>query len=133
MAYEMYQEQILDHYKHPRNRGEMPDADLHARDYNPLCGDDLTIYLKTDERGTITDVKFTGQGCAISQSSASMLTMMLKGKNISEAKGIDPDRIVKMLGIPLSAVRLKCALLSLQVLKKALFSKELSQAEALKE
>jgi len=78
-------------------------------------------------------VKFTGQGCAISQSSASMLTMMLKGKNISEAKGIDPDRIVKMLGIPLSAVRLKCALLSLQVLKKALFSKELSQAEMVKE
>jgi len=133
MAYEMYQEQILDHYKHPRNRGEMPDADLQARDYNPLCGDDLTIYLKTDEKGTITDVKFTGQGCAISQSSASMLTMMLKGKNISEAKGIDPDRIVKMLGIPLSAVRLKCALLSLQVLKKALFSKELSQAEMVKE
>ena len=133
MAYEMYQEQILDHYKHPRNRGEMPDADLQARDYNPLCGDDLTIYLKTDEKGTITDVRFTGQGCAISQSSASMLTMMLKGKNISEAKGIDPDRIVKMLGIPLSAVRLKCALLSLQVLKKALFSKELSQAEMVKE
>lgn len=133
MAYEMYQEQILDHYKHPRNRGEMPDADLQARDYNPLCGDDLTIYLKTDEKGTITDVKFTGQGCAISQSSASMLTMMLKGKNTSEAKGIDPDRIVKMLGIPLSAVRLKCALLSLQVLKKALFSKELSEAETMKE
>ena len=129
MAYEMYQEQILDHYKHPRNRGEMKDADLQARDYNPLCGDDLTIYLKTDEKGTITDVKFTGQGCAISQSSASMLTMMLKGKNVTDAKAIDPDRIVKMLGIPLSAVRLKCALLSLQVLKKALFSKELSHAE----
>jgi len=132
MAYEMYQEQILDHYKHPRNRGEMKDADLQARDYNPLCGDDLTIYLKTDEKGTITDVKFTGQGCAISQSSASMLTMMLKGKNVTDAKAIDPDRIVKMLGIPLSAVRLQCALLSLQVLKKALFSKELSQAEAVK-
>ena len=129
MAYEMYQEQILDHYKHPRNQGEMPDADLHARDYNPLCGDDLTIYLKTDEKGTIIDVKFVGQGCAISQSSASMLTVMLKGKNISDAMKIDSDRIVKMLGIPLSAVRLKCALLSLQVLKKALYSKEMSQAE----
>ena len=129
MAYEMYQEQILDHYKHPRNHGEMPDADLHARDYNPLCGDDLTIYLKTDEKGTIIDVKFVGQGCAISQSSASMLTVMLKGKNISDAMKIDSDRIVKMLGIPLSAVRLKCALLSLQVLKKALYSKEMSQAE----
>jgi nitrogen fixation NifU-like protein len=133
MAYEMYQEQILDHYKHPRNRGEMPDADLHAHDYNPLCGDDLSIYLKTDAKGTIIDVKFTGQGCAISQSSASMLTVMLKGKTVADAKAIDPDRIVKMLGIPLSAVRLKCALLSLQVLKKALFSKELSEAETMKE
>jgi len=133
MAYEMYQEQILDHYKHPRNRGELPDADLRARDYNPLCGDDLTIFLKTDEKGTITEAKFVGQGCAISQSSASMLTVMLKGKSVSEAKKIDPDRIVRMLGIPLSAVRLKCALLSLQVLKKALFSKELAEAETVKE
>ena len=129
MAYEMYQEQILDHYKRPRNFGEMADADLHAHDFNPLCGDDIAIFLKVDGQDRISDVRFKGQGCAISQSSASMLTMMLKGKTVEEAKGIDTDRIVKMLGIPLSPVRLKCALLSLQVLKKALFSKELSQAE----
>ncbi len=129
MAYEMYQEQILDHYKRPRNFGEMPDADLRAHDNNPLCGDDLTIYIKTDGKGTITDVRFKGQGCAISQSSASMLSVKIKGKSVDHAKSIDSESIVKMLGIPLSPVRLKCALLSLQVLKKALFSKELSQTE----
>ena len=129
MAYEMYQEQILEHYKHPRNYGEMPDADMSAHDNNPLCGDDLTLFIKVDAGGTITDVKFKGEGCAISQSSASMLTMMLKGKSMDDAKAIDTDRIVKMLGIPLSPVRLKCALLALQVLKKALFSRELSSTE----
>ena len=128
MAYEMYQEQILDHYKHPRNFGELPDPDMMARDNNPLCGDDITLYLKVDSGGRIVDAKFRGQGCAISQSSASMLTLMLKGKSVDEAKDIDTERIVRMLGIPLSPVRLKCALLSLQVLKKALFSKELSAA-----
>ena len=125
MAYEMYQEQILEHYKHPRNYGDMPDADLSAHDNNPLCGDDLTMFIKVDEEQRISDVKFKGEGCAISQSSASMLTLALKGKTLEEAKAIDTDRIVKMLGIPLSPVRLKCALLSLQVLKKALFSREL--------
>jgi len=129
MAYEMYQEQILDHYKHPRNFGEMSDPDMSAHDNNPLCGDDLTMYIKVDGEGSIVDIKFKGQGCAISQSSASMLTTMLKGKNIEEAKGIDTERIIKMLGIPLSPVRMKCALLSLQVLKKALFSREMSSAE----
>ncbi len=125
MAYEMYQEQILDHYKNPRNFGEMSDADLHAKDSNPLCGDELTMYIKVSDDGHITDIKFYGHGCAISQASASLLTMKLKGKNIEEAKKVDTENIVKMLGIQLSPVRLKCALLSLQVLKKALFSKEL--------
>ncbi len=125
MAYEMYQEQILDHYKNPRNFGKMLDADLHAKDSNPLCGDELTIYIKVSGDGKITDIKFYGHGCAISQASASLLTMRLKGKNIEEAKKVDTENIVKMLGIKLSPVRLKCALLSLQVLKKALFSKEL--------
>ncbi len=127
MTYEMYQEQILDHYKSPRNFGEMDDPDLLARDNNPLCGDDLTIYLKLDEGGKITDVKFKGHGCAISQASASMLTLSLKGMTLDDAKKIDKDGILKKLGIPLSPVRMKCALLSLQVLKKALFSKELAK------
>jgi len=129
MAYEMYQEQILDHYKRPRNFGEMQDADLHAHDDNPLCGDDLTLYIKVGEGERISDVKFKGQGCAISLASASMMTQLIKGKTLSEAREIDTDRIVKTLGIPLSPVRLKCALLSLQVLKKALFSKEIADTE----
>lgn len=127
MAYEMYQEQILDHYKHPRNFGDMPDADLHASDNNPLCGDELTMYLKVGEDGKITDVKFKGIGCAISRASASLLTTKLKGKTVEQARKIDKDDVLRALGIPLGPVRMKCALLSLQVLKKALFSKELAE------
>jgi len=127
MAYEMYQEQILDHYKHPRNFGDMLDADMRAHDNNPLCGDELTIYLKVDTGGRITDAKFNGSGCAISRASASLLTMRLKGKTVEEARRIDKEDVLKALGIPLGPVRLKCALLSLQVLKKALFSKEMAE------
>jgi len=127
MTYEMYQEQILDHYKNPRNHGDMPDPDMSAKDTNLLCGDELTFYLKVDAEDRITDVKFNGQGCAISQASASMLSLMVKGKTLDEIKKIDKMDIVKTLGIPLSPIRLKCALLSLQVIKKAIFSKELSK------
>jgi len=128
MAYEMYQEQILDHYKHPRNYGDMPDADLQATDNNPLCGDQLTIFLKVGDDRKIADVKFNGIGCAISRASASLLTMRLKGKTVEEARKIDKEDVLKALGIPLGPVRLKCALLSLQVLKKALFSKEMAES-----
>ena len=122
-AYDLYQEQILDHYKHPRNKGPLSGASLHGRDSNPLCGDEVILHLKVDGSQRIADVRFEGQGCAISQASASMLTTMLKGVTVPDAEALDREAILKQLGIPLSAVRLKCALLSLHVLKLALGTK----------
>jgi len=119
-ASDLYQEHILDHYKHPRNKGPLPGASLNAKDSNPLCGDEVVLHLKVDGSQRISEVRFEGQGCAISQASASMLTTIVKGVTIPEAEALERDAILKELGIPLSAVRLKCALLSLQVLKLAL-------------
>ena len=114
-AYEMYQEKILDHYKHPRNKGELEGASHRGKESNPLCGDEISIGLVVDGADRIADVRFTGQGCAISLASASV-----KGRTIDEAASIRRDDVVEFLGIPLSAVRMKCALLSLQVLRRAL-------------
>ncbi len=122
-SYELYQEQILDHYKHPRNKGVLESATLKARDSNPLCGDEITLYLLVDGHDRIADVRFDGQGCAISQASASMLTTMVKGKTLAEARALGQQDIFKAVGVPLSAVRVKCALLSLQVLGVALGGK----------
>ena len=122
-SYELYQEQILDHYKKPRNKGPLPEATHTARGSNPLCGDEVVLHLKVDGSGHIAGVTFEGQGCAISQASASMLTTIVKDRPLSEAEALDREAILKKLGIPLSAVRLKCALLSLHVLKLALGKK----------
>jgi len=119
-AYDLYQEQILDHYKRPRNKGPLPGATLNARDSNPLCGDEVVLHVKLNGSEQVFDVRFEGQGCAISQASASMLTTMLKGLTMSELRAVDREALLKKLGIPLSAVRLKCALLSLHVLRLAL-------------
>jgi len=122
-AGELYQEQILDHYKRPRNKGPLPGATLQARDTNPLCGDEVTLRLRVDASQRISDVRFEGRGCAISQASASMLTTIVKGKSRADAEALDRESILKALGIPLSVVRLKCALLPLNVLKLALETK----------
>jgi nitrogen fixation protein NifU and related proteins len=119
-ASDLYQEQILDHYKRPRNKGPLPGATHQARDTNPLCGDEVTLRLKVDGSQRISDVRFEGRGCAISQASASMLTTIVKGKTLPDAEALNRESILKALGIPLSAVRLKCALLPLNVLKVAL-------------
>lgn len=116
----MYQEAILDHYRNPRNVGEIPDPDIAAKEDNPLCGDQIVLYLKLDGNGVVEDVKFKGEGCAISQASASMLTLALKGKALDEVRQIDEERVLKNLGIPISPVRLKCALLSYTTLKRGL-------------
>jgi len=123
ISYDIYQEQILDHYKHPRNKGPLAGATKNARDSNPLCGDEVVLHVKVDGSDRIAEVKFEGQGCAISQASASMLTTMVQGMPLSDAEGLGKDAVLKQLGIPLSAVRLKCALLSLHVLKLALGQK----------
>ncbi len=119
MSYEMYQEAILDHYRNPRNVGKLEDADISAQGDNPLCGDQIALYLKLDGN-RVADVKFQGKGCAISQASASMLTVHLKGKAMESVRKMDKEGILKLLGIPISPVRLKCAILSVEVLKVGL-------------
>ena len=116
----MYQENILDHYKNPRNHGKIENASVHHHEYNPLCGDQINLYLIIDENKKVVDVKFDGNGCAISQASASMLSEQVKGKTLEELKKLTKENILEMLGIPISPVRLKCALLSLDTLKNSI-------------
>ena len=118
---EMYKENILDHYKHPHNKREIKDCVISFHDLNPLCGDEITLYLVVDRlNGTIVDAAFMGHGCAISQASISLLTDELKGKSLNEAQRIGQEKIMKLLGIKISHTRTKCALLSLKVLQGGL-------------
>lgn len=118
----MFTDIILDYYRNPKNKGHIANADAHARDVNPLCGDTIEMSLKVNN-GTITEAKFDGTGCAISQAAASMLTELIEGKPLSEVKNITKDEVLKLLNIPVSPVRLKCALLGLKVLKLAAYPK----------
>ncbi|RME42643.1 MAG: SUF system NifU family Fe-S cluster assembly protein [Chloroflexi bacterium] len=118
--YDLYREHILDHYQNPRNYGEMEDPDISHEEYNPLCGDRLVIQLKLDG-DRVADVKFHGEGCAISQASASMLTEVVEGKTLDELKTLTKEDILDMLGIPIGPVRIKCALLSLKALKAGVY------------
>ena len=114
---DMYREVILDHYKNPRFRGELDPADISYQDDNPLCGDMIRIDLRVDENNRIVECAFSGQGGAISQASASMLMEDIQGKSLEEIKEYSREDILDMLGIELGPVRLKCAMLSLKVLK----------------
>jgi nitrogen fixation NifU-like protein len=118
---QLYREVILDHYKNPRGHGVMEDADADAEGMNPLCGDEVTIYVRFGEDSdTIDEVKFSGRGCAISQAATSMLTEMVQGKKASEVAVLDKDELLEEIGIPLTPIRLKCAMLGLTTLKVAL-------------
>ena len=118
---QMYREVILDHYKNPRGHGVIEDADAQAEGLNPLCGDEVTIYVQFEDDGeTIDEVKFSGRGCAISQASTSMLMEMIKGRKAGEIAGLPKEALLEEIGIPLTPIRLKCALLGLGVLKVAL-------------
>lgn len=117
---DLYRENILDHYKNPRNHGRIEGADAVAEGMNPLCGDEVTITVAFDGDGTIADVKFDGRGCAISQAATSMLTELVKGRAASEVVALDREELLEEVGIPLTPVRLKCAILGLHTLKVAL-------------
>ena len=118
---QLYREVILDHYKNPRGHGIIEDADAEAEGQNPLCGDEVSIYVAfADDGETIDEVKFSGRGCAISQAATSMLTEMVEGKTATEVATLDKDELLDEIGIPLNPIRLKCALLGLTTLKVAL-------------
>jgi nitrogen fixation NifU-like protein len=116
---QLYREYILEHYKHPHNWGTLEHADLHAHDLNPLCGDELEVQLALGADGKVSDVAFSGHGCAISQAAASMLSDEVKGKTAEELLALDRDFVLELLGIDISATRMKCAMLSLKVVKAA--------------
>jgi len=113
---QFYREFILDHYKNPRNFGRLEAPDFSHEEYNPLCGDLVGMDFRIED-GVIEDVRFHGRGCAISQASASLMTERLKGMSLEEARGISKDDVLADLGIDISPARLKCALLTLKVLK----------------
>ena len=117
----LYREVILDHYKNPRGHGVIEEADAEAEGQNPLCGDEVSVYVAFGEDGeTIDDVKFSGRGCAISQAATSMLMEMVSGRTATEVASLDKDELLAEIGVPLTPVRLKCALLGLTTLKVAL-------------
>jgi nitrogen fixation NifU-like protein len=118
---DFYRENILDHYRHPRNKGRLEHPTHSHEEHNPLCGDVIRMDLHVNEDNVIDQVRFEGDGCAISQASASMLTEMIQGKTLEQAKELTREDILEALGIEIGPVRLKCALLSLKVLKAGIY------------
>jgi nitrogen fixation protein NifU and related proteins len=119
MTDSIYREIILDHFKNPRNKGTLDPHDYSAEDVNPLCGDEIRIDLRVDD-DVVSEVRFEGRGCAVSQASASILTEMIEGKSLEELKALTKDDLLEEIGIPVSPARLKCALLSLNVLRASI-------------
>lgn len=114
---DMYRDNIIDHYKNPQYRGHLDPASIAFEDDNPLCGDHIEITLRVDETGKVTDGRFEGKGCAISQASADLLIESVIGRKMDEVKTLSKQDVLDLLGIELGPVRLKCALLPLKVLK----------------
>jgi nitrogen fixation protein NifU and related proteins len=123
MVDSLYREIILDHYRNPRNKGTLDPHDYTYEDVNPLCGDEIRIDVRVAD-DKVSDIKFSGRGCAVSQASASILTEMVEGMSLDEVKALTKDDLLEELGIPVSPARLKCALLGLKVLKAGVYGVE---------
>lgn len=117
MSDELYREQILDHYWNPRNHGTLPHPDASGEDVNPLCGDQIRLDIVFDH-DRVNEVRFSGQGCAISQASTSMLTEKIQGMDKEHLRQLNEQDIFDMLGVPISPARTKCALLGWLILRK---------------
>ena len=120
MNAQLYREELLEVFRNPRNRGEITKPDLEARAINPLCGDEVRLQIRLDSKGAVEKAVFEGNGCAISQASASLLAAHIEGKRLSEIKKIGISDLLELVGINPTPARLKCALLSLEVLKEAI-------------
>jgi nitrogen fixation NifU-like protein len=118
---DLYREVIIDRYKNPIYRGSLDPHDIAFEDDNPLCGDHIRVELRVGEDQRVADARFDGHGCAISQASADLLMESVVGKTLDEVKAIDKDALMELLGLELGPVRLKCALLSLKVLKAGVY------------
>jgi nitrogen fixation NifU-like protein len=116
---DLYRDYILEHYKRPRNFGELNPHDLEAFDHNPLCGDEMGVHIRVAD-GRVADLRFHGQGCAISQAAASIASEELIGMKLDEITELDGEWVIDLLGIPISATRRKCALLNLKVMRGAI-------------
>jgi len=137
LSEDIYREIILDHYRNPRNKGRISDADVSFHDSNPLCGDEIDIHLRVEDN-IVKDIKFEGRGCAISQASASMLTEMVMNKPLASVKELGKDDVLENIGlVNLGPARIKCALLSLKVLKMSMVeyyaSKDPESAQEIRE
>jgi len=117
---QLYREVILDHYKNPRGHGTLEGADAEAEGQNPLCGDEVSIFVNFSDDDTIDEVRFDGRGCAISQAATSMLMELVQGRTAGDVAAMSKEELLDELGIPLTPVRLKCAMLGLTTLKVAL-------------
>jgi nitrogen fixation NifU-like protein len=115
----LYRDYILDHYKRPRNFGELDPRDLEWHDHNPLCGDELGVHVRIDDEGKIADLRFHGQGCAISQAAASIASEELIGMDVHNVPELSAEWLLDLLGIDISPTRRKCALLNLKVMRGA--------------
>ncbi|MBI4163338.1 MAG: SUF system NifU family Fe-S cluster assembly protein [Candidatus Aenigmarchaeota archaeon] len=120
MSLDMYAENIMDHFNSPRNSGEVKDPDIKHKEFNPFCGDQIELTVKLRNGKEIQEIKFQGKGCSISQASASMLTEIVKNKNIEEVKKLTKEDILDLLNIPIGPVRMKCALLALDTLQNGI-------------
>ena len=130
---DLYREVIIERYKSPQFRGSLDPHDITFEDENPLCGDHIRVDLRVDDKGIVTDARFNGHGCAISQASSDLLMEFVVGKSVDDIKELHKQDVLDLLGIELGVVRLKCALLPLKVLKAGVYGMGVASSESVEE